>query len=128
MYVVTNAYKTRLAQHIAGDGAPDLVPAYAALGSGRYDPSTGTLTDPSPSDTGLQSPIPGLTNLPVSVSRVGTVVRVTVQVPGGSTAVDVSEAGIFTSDGTPIVLDSWRPVSLQAPMSLVLTYTIYPEV
>ncbi|MBW6396027.1 hypothetical protein KZX47_12820 [Thermus sp. SYSU G05001] len=127
-YVVTQAYKERVAKMIAGEGTWSLVPAYAALGSGRYDPQTGTLTDPSPTDGGLAAPLSGYSNLPVTVSRVGTAVRVDVAVPGGASSVNVTEAALYTSDGIPIVLDAFRPVALQAPLTLYLTYTIYPEV
>lgn len=127
-YVVAQAYKERVARMIAGEGTWPLVPAYAALGSGRYNPQTGTLTDPSPTDGGLEAPLPGYGNLPVVVSRVGTAVRVDVDVPGGANPVNVTEAALYTADGTPIVLDAFRPVSLEAPLTLHLTYTIYPEV
>jgi hypothetical protein len=128
-YVVPNAYRNRVARNIAGETPrPDIVPAYAKLGSGRYNSSTGELTDPAPTDTDVQSPIPGYTNLPVTVSVVGNSVQVRLQVPGGATPVDVTEIGVFTSDGTAVVLDSFRPVTLQAPLTLQTTYTIYPEV
>jgi hypothetical protein len=128
-YVVPNAYRNRVARCIAGESPrPDIVPAYAKLGSGRYNSSTGELTDPAPTDTDVQSPISGYTNLPVTVSVVGNSVRVQLQVPGGSTPVNVTEIGVFTSDGTAVVLDSFRPVTLQAPLTLQTTYTIYPEV
>jgi hypothetical protein len=128
-YVVPNAYRNRVAQNIAGvNPRPDIVPAYAKLGSGRYDPGTGELTDPTPTDTDVQSPILGYTNLPITVSVLGNSVLVQLQVLGGSTPVDVTEIGIFTADGAPVVLDSFRPVTLQAPLTLQTTYTIYPEV
>jgi hypothetical protein len=128
-YVVPNAYRNRVAQNIAGvTPRPDIVPAYAKLGSGRYDSGTGELTDPTPTDTDVQNPLPGYTSLPITVNVVGNSVQVQLQVPGGSTPVDVTEIGIFTADGAPVVLDSFRPVTLQAPLTLQVTYTIYPEV
>jgi hypothetical protein len=128
-YVVPNAYRRRIAENIAGvSNPPDIVPAYAKLGSGRYDPNTGQLTDPTPTDTDVESPIPGYTNIPLTLSVSGTSAVIVLSVPGGSTAVDVSEIGIFTADGVPVILDSFRPVTLQAPLTLQVTYTIYPEV
>lgn len=126
--MVPTTYKTRLARMIAGEGTWSLVPAYAALGSGRYNPATGELSAPSPGDTGLASPLAGYGNLPLTLSRVGTATRVEVRVPGGANPVDVTEAGVFTADRVPILLASFRPIRLQAPLTLVLIYTIYPEV
>jgi hypothetical protein len=128
-YVVTNAYRSRVAQNIAGvSPRPDIVPAFARLGSGRYNSSTGQVTDPTPTDTNVQNPIPGYTNVPVSVSVEGNSARVQVLVLGGASPVNVTEIGIFTADGTPVILDSFRPVTLQSPMALQATYIIYPEV
>jgi hypothetical protein len=127
--VVTNAYRRRVAQSIAGvSPRPDIVPAFARLGSGRYNPSTGQVTDPTPADTDVQTPIPGYTNVPVSVSVQGNSARVQILVLGGANRVEVTEIGIFTADGAPVILDSFRPVTLQSPMALQATYVIYPEV
>lgn len=118
----TNIYRERIARAIQGETALPITPVTAQLGTGR---ASGTLP-PSPENLNLDQPV--ITGLAVTVTRLGHTLTITSTIVGGATPVAISEAGLFSSDGVALMLASFAPVTLQAGLTYVQTWTLYPEV
>ena len=124
-YTTTSAYRTLVAQAIMGTTV-DLLPVTLQLGTGHYDPVTGVLTPPTPGETALETPV--ITAVPVTATRDGQVIRCVATVEGGATPVEITEAGLFTTAGTMVLIDVFRPRTLIEGVSFQLRYTLLPEV
>lgn len=119
-FTVTSSYRTDLAQQVL----TTLSGATCKLGSGRF--AGGVLSDPQPSDTDLENAT--VTGLAVTAFRSGQSVIVEVEIDGGTYAGTYTEAGIFLSDASALLLDAFRPVTIEAGVTFRLTYTLFPEV
>lgn len=127
MLVTTAGYKTRLAQAIAGEVGPfDLTPATFKLGTGRYNSGTGVLTDPTELDTDLETI--AVSGALFALTRYGSILVATIRTTGPVGGAEYTEAGIFTSDGLAIALDSFRPYAVAEGITHELQYTILPGV
>jgi hypothetical protein len=126
MYTTTtSAYRVLVARAIVGE-ALTLLPASLKLGTGRYNAGTGVLTPPSPDDLDLATPT--ITGIAVTVTRSGQLLRCTATRVGTNPAQEITEAGLFLGDGTCVLLDSFRPRTLQSGVTFILRYTLMPEV
>lgn len=121
---VTNLFKQRLAQLVEGVAANDVTPVSARLGTGNYNAGSGVLNDPSANDTNLQNVV--LTGIPVTVVRVGSQITVTLNKMPTGTLYNITEAGLFTSDGAMLLIDTFRPIQLPATggVGITLVYSI----
>lgn len=122
MQTTTTVFRERLARTIQGETGLLLTPASARLGTGR---SGGTVA-PSPGDTNLHQP--AISGLAVTITRVGHTLTVVTTLVGGATAIAITEAGLFASDGAALMLAAFPPVTVQTGITYTLTWTIYPEV
>lgn len=128
MLVTTAGYKTRIAQAIAGEVGPfDITPAQFQLGDGRYNASTGVLTDPTELDTDLDNPIAPAAAL-FDVTRYGSIIVATIRYTGPVGGATITEAGLYTSDNLAIALDSFRPITVAEGVLWEAKYTILPGV
>lgn len=119
----TTAYRTLVARAIMSETV-DLLPATLKLGTGHF--AGGVLVPPTPSETDLDAPV--ITGVAVAVVRVGSLVRCTVEVVGGATEYDITEAGLFTAAGTMVLIDVFRPRHLATGLTFDFRYTLLPEV
>ena len=124
-YTTTAAYRILVARAIMGD-AVDLLPATLKLGTGHYNAGTGVLTSPTPSETDLETPV--ITGVTATVNRSGQVIRITAGVEGTSTPVEITEAGVFLTDGTMVLIDVFRPRTLVTGVPFAFAYSLLPEV
>lgn len=119
----TTAYRTLVARAIMGD-AVVMLPTTLKLGTGHF--SGGVLVPPTPSETDLATAV--ITGVALTVTRVGALVRCTAEVIGGATPYDITEAGLFTADGTMVLIDVFRPRTLTNGLTFDFRYTLIPEV
>lgn len=116
--VPTNQLRTALADAAAGM----LAGCTLSVGSGHY--ANGAPIPPQPSETTLQTPT--ITGIPVTVTREGNTIILQGTVTGTDIPTTITEAGVFLLNGTAIILDSFAPKTLQAPMTHTFKFTLFP--
>jgi hypothetical protein len=121
----TAAFRILVARAIMGD-AVDLLPATLKLGTGHYDPVTGALATPSAFATDLADAV--VTGVPVTATRNGQVVVLTATAEGDATPIDITEAGVFLTDGTMVLIDVFRPRTFVEGVPFLFAYSLLPEV
>jgi hypothetical protein len=121
----TTAFRILVARAIMGD-AVDLLPATLKLGTGHYDPVTGALATPSAFATDLADAV--VTGVPVTATRNGQVVVLTATAEGDATPIDITEAGVFLTDGTMVLIDVFRPRTFVEGVPFLFAYSLLPEV
>ncbi|GEM48667.1 hypothetical protein [Deinococcus cellulosilyticus] len=92
------------------------------VGNGRYQ--NGAPVKPQPSHTNLGNPI--LSGIPVTVVRTGNSFVLHATVAGTSTPLTITEAGVFLQNGQAVILESFHPRTIEAPMTHTFKYTIFP--